>query len=115
MYGTSKDTVDEIIRVSKVPVLDVDVEGVKSIKTVDDFQAKYVFIAPPSIQVLEERLRRRNTETESQITTRIKNAQKEIEFGTEENFDCIIINDTLEEATEMLCRKACEWFPSITS
>ena len=56
MYGTSKDTVDEIIRVSKVPVLDVDVEGVKSIKTVDDFQAKFVFIAPPSIQVLEERL-----------------------------------------------------------
>merc|ERR1712146_810683 len=98
-----------------VPILDVDAEGVKSIKTVNGFQAKYVFIAPPSIQILEERLRRRNTETESQITTRIENAQREIEFGTEENFDCIIINDTLEEATEMLCRKACEWFPSITS
>ena len=115
MYGTSKDTVEEIINTNKVPILDVDAEGVKSIKTVNGFHAKYVFIAPPSMQILEERLRRRNTETESQITTRIENAQREIEFGTEENFDCIIINDTLEEATEMLCRKACEWFPSITS
>ena len=115
MYGTSRETVEEIIKAKQVPILDVDVEGVKSIKTVDNFRAKYVFIAPPSIKILEERLRGRNTESEEQIETRINNAKKEIEFGTEENFDCIIINETLEEATEILCEKVQEWFPSIVA
>lgn len=115
MYGTSREAVDDIQREHKIPILDVDVEGVKSIKTVDGFDAKYVFIAPPSIQVLEERLRGRDTESDDQIATRIKNAKSEVEFGTEENFDCIIVNDSLEEATEVLCQKARVWFPSISA
>ena len=75
MYGTSKETIEDIVKSNQIPILDVDVEGVKSMKNVQDFHAKYVFIAPPSIQTLEERLRSRNTESEEELSTRITNAK----------------------------------------
>ena len=59
----------------------------------------YIFVAPPSMQALEQRLRDRGTETEEAILRRIGNAAKEVEYGTAPgNFDEVVVNDDLEQA-----------------
>ena len=97
----------------KVCILDVDVQGVKQIKS-SKLPCKYVFIAPPSVAALETRLRLRNTESEDQIQIRTENAKKEIEYGTYDNFDAIIVNDNLEESSKQLNALVLNWFPSIS-
>jgi guanylate kinase len=80
MYGTSKRAVESILAQKKVPILDVDKRGVEQIKLVAGFTAKYVFIAPPSIETLKTRLNLRGTETEADVAVRLGNAQREIEY-----------------------------------
>ena len=86
----------------KICILDIDVQGVKSIKQTD-LGPCYVFIKPPSRAVLEQRLRSRNTETEESLTKRLAAAEAETQYGdTPGNFDLVIINDVLETAYEQL-------------
>ena len=64
-----------------------------------DLDAKFVFIAPPSIDVLRERLTNRGTETPGSLEGRLRNAVAEMEYGaTPGAFDAIIVNDELDEA-----------------
>jgi len=98
LYGTSKNAVEYVQNQGKLCILDVDVQGVIQIKK-SNFIGKYIFIAPPSIELLENRLRLRGTETEEQVKLRLKNAKQELEYGyTKGNFDEIIINDELSDA-----------------
>ncbi|TFA99339.1 Guanylate kinase [Trichoderma ghanense] len=97
-YGTSKMTIEEQTKKGKVVVLDIEMEGVKQIKQ-SGISARYVFIAPPSIETLEKRLRGRGTETEQSIQERLAQAQKELDFSkTPGVHDIIIVNDDLESA-----------------
>jgi len=124
MYGTSFQSIfdasssDE----NKQCLLDIDVEGVRSIKAYQDaqlqqlkhscssqvttqplpeLQAKFIFIAPPSIESLRERLLGRGSETAESLQRRFKNAKAEIDYGTTPgNFDAIVINDDLERACQ---------------
>lgn len=82
-------------------VLDIEMEGVKQVKK-SSIQARYVFIAPPSKDELEKRLRGRGTETEGSIAQRLTQAQKELEFGKTGGFDKVIVNDNLDEAIKEL-------------
>jgi guanylate kinase len=66
--------------------------------TAASFSPRFLFITPPSIHVLEHRLRTRNTENEASLQRRLGNAASEIEYGTSSNFDAVIVNDTLEQA-----------------
>ena len=88
-------------------------QGVRSIKStkIDAFDAKYVFISPPSIEILENRLRARNTESEEQIRRRLESAKEELEYCKNENFDFIIVNDKLNETIETLTNQLISWFP----
>ena len=61
-------------------ILDIDVEGVKSMKATK-FRPNYVFIAPPSLEVLEQRLTKRGTETEESLKKRLDRAVIDMEFG----------------------------------
>jgi guanylate kinase len=61
-------------------VLDIEIEGVKQIRN-SDLNPLYVFIEPPSLEELEKRLRKRNTETEESLQKRLNTAKKEIEYG----------------------------------
>eukprot|EP00088_Acartia_fossae_P010556 TRINITY_DN15284_c0_g1_i1.p1 TRINITY_DN15284_c0_g1~~TRINITY_DN15284_c0_g1_i1.p1 ORF type:complete len:239 (+),score=57.83 TRINITY_DN15284_c0_g1_i1:93-809(+) len=98
MYGTSKDAVQHVLKSGKICILDIDVQGVKSVKNTD-LKPKYVFIKPPSLEVLEERLRGRGTETEESLNKRLSAAASELEYGeTEGNFDIIIVNDEVDKA-----------------
>jgi len=93
--------------------LDIDVQGVKNVKksTLNPF---YVFIAPPSMQMLEERLRGRGTEKEEDIQTRLGNAAAEMAYGKQEGeFDFYLTNDELKVASDTLAGVIKGWYPSL--
>lgn len=98
LYGTSVDAVKKVAETGKIAVLDVDMQGVKSVKTTD-LNARYVFIKPPSLEILEERLRSRNTEKEDAIKERLATAKIELEYADQAgSHDLIIVNDNLDDA-----------------
>ncbi|MGI6717857.1 MAG: guanylate kinase [Bacteroidales bacterium] len=95
-YGTLKTEVDRIWNLNKCVIFDVDVKGGINIKNKYGNKALSVFIKPPSLKVLEERLRNRGTNTEEDIKRRIQKAEYEISFS--DQFDKILINDNLQTA-----------------
>jgi len=102
MYGTSKAAVETVMEKGLICILDIDVQGVVSMKKTS-FNSNYVFIMPPSLQVLEERLKGRGTETEESLQKRLNLATRDMEYGqTEGNFDIIIVNDELQSAYDNL-------------
>ncbi|KAG4415627.1 hypothetical protein IFR04_011241 [Cadophora malorum] len=101
-YGTSKKMIGELTAGGRVVVLDIEMEGVKQIKS-SSLSARYVFIAPPSMTILEQRLRNRGTEKEDSIQKRLAQAKNELEYSKVEGVhDLIIVNDDLEEAYKKL-------------
>ena len=112
-YGTSKEAITALQRENKITILDIDVQGVKSVKT-SNIPAKYIFIAPPSMAELEARLRGRGTETEEAISKRLGNAASEIEYGnTPGNFDRIFVNQNVETTVNEMVYFLTEWFPQL--
>lgn len=99
-YGTLKSEVERIWRSGKTVIFDVDVIGGLNLKHRFGPSALAIFIQPPNTQVLEERLRRRKTETEEKIRLRLEKATRELAYAPQ--FDAVILNDHLEDA----CRKA---------
>lgn len=102
-YGTSIAALRAVQDGGKRALLDIDVQGVKNVKSAASEQMlepKYVFIAPPSFDVLKERLIGRGSETPETIARRTANAKAELEYGTLENFDAIVVNDDLDLACE---------------
>ena len=98
-YGTLKKSVEDLLNQGKDAVLKIEVEGAMNIrKRFPD--ACLVFILPPSLEVLESRLRGRGTETEEKILERTAQAKTELKFA--ENYDYLIVNDDLSEAVEDL-------------
>lgn len=93
-YGTLKAEVDRLWKEGKTVVFDVDVYGGINLKKYFGDDALSFFIQPPSIDVLEERLRNRKTETEEKIRTRLKKADEEL--GQREQFDKVVVNDNLD-------------------
>lgn len=101
-YGTSVESVEKVSRSGKICVLDIDVQGVQKVKE-SNLDAICVFVAPPSMEALEARLRGRGTEKEEDIQKRLNNASGEMEYGqTEGNFDRYLINDDLDRASKEL-------------
>ncbi|KAF4759462.1 guanylate kinase, partial [Perkinsus olseni] len=99
LYGTSKAAVRDVLSHGEICILDIDVQGVESLKASTDlgFYPAYVFISPPSMQVLEKRLRDRNTETEAAIQKRLQTARKEMTYRDLPGFwDLVLINDNLD-------------------
>lgn len=95
-YGTLKSELARTWNLGKTVVFDVDVLGGLHLKEIFNERALSIFIKPPNLQVLEERLRKRNTESEDKIQIRIKKAIEEVLRAGE--FDTIIENDILEQA-----------------
>ncbi|PWH82969.1 guanylate kinase [Brumimicrobium oceani] len=93
-YGTLKHEVDRLWAENKVVVFDVDVYGGINLKKYFGDSALSVFIQPPSIEVLEERLRNRKTETEDKIKTRMEKAGEELSKSV--HFDKVVVNNDLE-------------------
>ncbi|XP_028449542.1 guanylate kinase isoform X2 [Perca flavescens] len=102
MYGTSKAAVQAVQAKNLICILDIDMQGVRNIKRTD-LNPIYISIQPPSMAVLEKRLRDRKTESEESLRKRLHAAQMEMEFSKEPGmFDVLIMNDNLENAYEQL-------------
>lgn len=95
-YGTLKSEVEKLRNEGKTVIFDVDVLGGLNIKKMYGTDALAVFIRPPSIAVLEERLRKRSTESEESIQKRLDRASYEL--GFEDKFDVVVINGDLEKS-----------------
>ncbi|HOV84401.1 MAG TPA: guanylate kinase [Paludibacteraceae bacterium] len=95
-YGTLRSEVDRITKKGKNVIFDVDVKGGLNIKRQFGDQALAIFVAPPNMEALKERLLKRGTETHEMIQKRIEKAAYEMSFAPQ--FDKIIINDDLEKA-----------------
>lgn len=95
-YGTLKSEVDRIWEHGKAVIFDVDVEGGLNIKKHFGENALAVFVKPPSIKTLEERLRFRSTETEETLRIRIDKAVEELQY--ENRFEYVLINENLSDA-----------------
>ncbi|KAJ4138487.1 hypothetical protein NW768_002322 [Fusarium equiseti] len=106
-YGTSLQAIEHVIKSGMTPLLDINMEGVKTMKAFKKQSVKYVFIQPPSLEALEVRLRGRETEDEESIKARLAQAALEIDYATRSGiYDLTIINDNLDTAYQILERFA---------
>jgi guanylate kinase len=94
-YGTSRQRLQEMIRSGYDVILDIDTQGAMQIKEKHS-EGTYVFVMPPSLEVLQQRLRSRMTDSLQEIEKRLKRSVAEIK--TYPAYDYVIINDTLEKA-----------------
>lgn len=95
-YGTLKHELDRIWKAGRHPVFDVDVVGGLDLKEIFGPNALALFIAPPSLNSLEERLRARGTETPGSLAVRMAKAGQEMTYAP--RFDATVVNDHLERA-----------------
>ncbi|RPA96657.1 guanylate kinase [Choiromyces venosus 120613-1] len=97
-YGTSIAAVRTVAEKGRVCVLDIEMEGVKQVKKTD-LGAKFVFLKPPSLEVLRKRLEGRGTESGESLRRRLEAARLELEFAEVPGaHDKIIVNDDLDKA-----------------
>lgn len=95
MYGTPKLPLEKALSEGRTAILEIEPNGMRKVlETYPD--AVKIFVSPPSLEILEHRLRKRQTENETQIRKRMDTARKEMECLNE--YDYVIVNDGLEEA-----------------
>ena len=111
LYGTSVASLRSQITAGRDVIMDIDVQGARNIK--DHFKdAILIYVLPPSLEILEKRLRDRGTDDEKTIRTRLNKAAKEIKNCV--SYDYLLFNDDLDQAVEELksiliaerCRKS---------
>ena len=95
-YGTLKSELDRIWAQGKTPVLDIDVKGAIAIQEQLGNQVLSIFILPPSIEALKERLASRNTESEEKIQMRLDKAAYELSLS--DQFNAVVKNEVLDTA-----------------
>jgi guanylate kinase len=94
-YGTSRSMLEAMMSSGTDVLHDIDVQGARQIRE-SGMEAVFIFILPPSIEVLEERLRGRDSDPEEVIKRRLRNAVSEVEGYS--HYDYVILNDDLELA-----------------
>lgn len=99
LYGTSKKRLEETMDSGIDAILDIDVQGAEQLKK--KYQGGvYIFVLPPSLEALEERLQKRMVNSKEEIEKRLKVAAKEIKRYRE--YDYVIVNNILEDALKEL-------------
>ncbi len=98
-YGTPKGPIEKATRAGKDVLLGIDIQGARQIRR-GRLPATTIFLLPPSLKVLRERLEHRGTETSEQIRDRLKLARRELKEAG--RYDYAVVNDRLREAVEAL-------------
>lgn len=94
-YGTPKGNVEKMLDEGKDVILEIDIQGALQVK--ENFkEGVFIFILPPSMEELKQRIIKRGSETEESLMTRFKNAYKEINYVSKYNY--AVVNDTLDIA-----------------
>lgn len=97
-YGTLKTEIERIWALGKCIIFDIDVIGAMNLKKIYGDKALTVFVMAPSKEVLFQRLRDRNTESEDSLQKRIQKADQELQYS--QDFDVVLINDELDIAKQ---------------
>ncbi len=100
LYGTKRADLGQILADGRIPVLEIDVKGVKNLKERYEGRVVSIFIEPPSLEVLIERLEKRGTEDEATRNLRISRIKEEMTYR--DQYDHILVNDTVERAQKEL-------------
>lgn len=95
-YGTLKSEIQRIWDKGKSVIFDIDVVGGINLKKIYPENSLSIFIMPPSVEELENRLRNRNTESEEKLKMRISKAEQELLLAPQ--FDTVLVNENLEES-----------------
>ena len=98
-YGTSKKWVQEQLDMGNDIMLEIDIVGAMNVKKTYD-NALLLFIIPPSYEVLEKRLRNRNTDSDDQIRQRLERMEEEIKIM--KDYDYFVVNDDIDESLDMM-------------
>lgn len=107
-YGTPKSNVEEMLEKGMDVILEIDIQGALKVK--ENFEEGiFIFILPPSMEELKQRIIKRGSETEESLMKRFKSAYKEINFVSKYNY--AVVNDEVELAVEKLeaiiCAEKC--------
>ncbi len=97
-YGTLRSEIDNALNAGENVILDIDVKGAQNVKSVYRDQALTIFIQPPSLQALRERLVSRGTDAPERIEQRLQKAEAELAYAP--LFDCVVTNDRLRDACD---------------
>ncbi|NME81721.1 guanylate kinase [Clostridium sp. SM-530-WT-3G] len=98
-YGTPKSNVEELLESGKDVILEIDIQGALKVKENAE-EGIFIFILPPSMEELKQRIIKRGSETEESLMKRFKSAYKEINFVSKYNY--AVVNDEVETAVEKL-------------
>lgn len=98
-YGTSLADIENLCARGQDVLLDIDVQGAEQLRSCD-LDAVFIFIAPPDMDVLQQRLQQRDSDSAEVIAKRVKNAHQELKKAP--RYDYIVINDKLEKAVQTL-------------
>ena len=98
-YGTSIDSVSQLLNKDKVVILEIDYQGAEIIKIRLPL-SRHIFVLPPSLKILEKGLRERGTDKEDVILKRLENAK--IEISKAQHYDYILVNDDFQLAEKKL-------------
>ena len=113
-YGTHRDVVSSIVKSGKICILDIDIQGVRMALSNGLTVANRMFILPPSLEVLKQRLEQRGTDSKKAIQKRLENAAKEIELAHSlDLFHVFIKNYKVEEFLIDCTTVIEEWYPHI--
>lgn len=99
-YGTSRKFIEERLKEGRPMLFDLDVQGADAMKKIYGAQALVIFIEPPSLAVLEQRLKTRATDSTAVIQERVDNARQELK--RKHDYDHLIMNDDVEGAYQRL-------------
>jgi guanylate kinase len=98
-YGTPREPVEAALRDGRCPLLDIDVQGAAQVRA-KGIPAVYLFVAPPSLEALRERLAGRRTEDAAAMDRRLAAAAREMAASTQ--YDLVVVNDRVPEAVASL-------------
>lgn len=98
-YGTPRSAVEQALQTGTDVILEIEIQGALQIKKRFP-HGVFVFVVPPSMSVLSERIHKRGTESEDVIRKRLETATRELSYVTE--YDYVIVNDELENAVNKL-------------
>lgn len=98
-YGTPRYYVEDMVEEGKDVILEIDIQGALKVKEVYE-EGVFIFIVPPSMEELQNRIKKRGSETEESLIKRFKSAYKELNYVSKYNY--VVINDTVENAVQKL-------------
>ena len=115
MYGTSRQGLRDVQERGRICILEIDVQGADQVKDAKlEPCPRFVFIAPPSLEELEDRLRGRKTETEDKIQVRLENARGEMSYLDKKGYwDLVLVNNSVDEAVSSLEENLLSWYPHL--